>query len=148
MGTEQMTDRFQYVWKPLKMYDDWKVDRRGYQGWVRGGRLHGGGGVVYICGLCPIGTYRAPGEVRCSQKATYSTMGKRYGTAEPLIADADHTVEMDMRQLPFVLKVGDFRQGTSTTGNAVLRAGGRGALWAATDPEVIAYGKTLWELSK
>ena len=26
MGTEQMTDRFQYVWKPLQMYDDWKVD--------------------------------------------------------------------------------------------------------------------------
>lgn len=26
MGAEQMTDRFQYVWKPLKVYDDWKVD--------------------------------------------------------------------------------------------------------------------------
>ncbi len=26
MGAKQMTDRFQYVWKPLQMYDDWKVD--------------------------------------------------------------------------------------------------------------------------
>lgn len=26
MGAEQMTDRFQYVWKPLQMHDDWKVD--------------------------------------------------------------------------------------------------------------------------
>ena len=26
MEAEQMTDRFQYVWKPLQMHDDWKVD--------------------------------------------------------------------------------------------------------------------------
>jgi len=71
------------------------------------------------------------------------------GTTPLIVTDADHTVEMDMRQLPFVYKVGDFRWGYfDYKGTRYCVREGEGALWAATDPEVIAYGKTLWELSK